>query len=164
MLVALATWTAGCSYLFVTPPHEAEGGRLIGECTTDRSAPTVDTLLVTTNALSAIYFATGDTLKNKEAAVALGVGAAAFWLSSAIYGFYNTVQRSARGREAVLGAGAGGATERRVAAHATATATRPVAGWRLTACLPGGPLPYSQNSWPRQWHSRRPAARQTAGR
>ena len=81
---------SGCSYLFVTPPHEASDGRVIGECTTNRVAPAVDTLLVTTNALGALYAATADGVQNRGIAIGVGVGAAAFWLSSAIYGYYNT--------------------------------------------------------------------------
>lgn len=79
-----------CSYLFVTPPHEGYGGQFNRDCTTNRAAPVIDTILVATNTVSAVYVAGKENVKNQEAAVSLGVAFAAFWLSSAIYGYYNT--------------------------------------------------------------------------
>lgn len=82
---------SGCSYLFVTPPHETYGGH-VSNCTTNRAAPVIDTIFAGTNVISAVYVAGENNVTNKETAVGLGLGVAAFWLSSAIYGYYNTSQ------------------------------------------------------------------------
>ena len=50
----------------------------------------LDSVLTLTNLLSALYVATENNATNKDAAVVLGVSFAALWLSSAIYGFYET--------------------------------------------------------------------------
>lgn len=90
LFLVLLVSSPGCSYLFVTPPHEDYGGRVIGDCTTNRAAPVIDTIFVTTNVLSAVYVAGEDNVTNKGTAVGLGLSVAALWLSSAIYGYYNT--------------------------------------------------------------------------
>lgn len=90
-LAALVT-SPGCSYVFVTPPHDTYGGRAAGNCTTSRAAPFVDTIFVGTNLVTALYVASEDNVANKGTSVGLGLSVAAFWLSSAIYGYYNTSQ------------------------------------------------------------------------
>ncbi len=88
-LLAVLPAMGGCSYLFVTPPHDSYGGSVVG-CTTSKAAPAVDTLFVFTNVASAIYVAGKDNVSNKDTAVGFGLGVAALWLSSAIYGYSNT--------------------------------------------------------------------------
>src|SRR6185312_5486873 len=91
LFLAAIVPSSGCSYLFVTPPHETYGGH-VANCTTNRAAPVIDTIFVGTNVISALYVAGEDNVTNKGSSVALGLGVAALWLSSAIYGYYNTSQ------------------------------------------------------------------------
>lgn len=90
LLFAVVLSSPACSFIFVTPPHEDYGGRVSGDCTTNRAAPIIDTIFTTTNVLSAVYVAGQDNVTNKSTAVGVGLGVAALWLSSAIYGYYNT--------------------------------------------------------------------------
>jgi hypothetical protein len=60
------------------------------ECTTSPAAPLIDSILVATNVGSAAYVEGQNNVKNKAESVALGLGVATFWLTSAIYGFYFT--------------------------------------------------------------------------
>ena len=80
----------GCSYIFVTTPQEQAGYTTAGDCTTNIAAPVIDTLLTTTNLFSTLYVAGENNVANKGQAVGIGVLATGFWLSSAIYGYYNT--------------------------------------------------------------------------
>ena len=83
-------FATGCSYIFVTPPRSEYGGAVAADCTTNVAAPVIDTLLTTTNLLSTVIVGGEDNVKNKGEAVGVGLLATGFWLSSAIYGFYNT--------------------------------------------------------------------------
>jgi hypothetical protein len=98
-LVALSM-CSGCSFIFVQPPKDddfhARGTR---NCTTTPVAPVIDSLFTLTNLLSAFYVANEDNVTNKGTAVGVGLGVAAFWLSSAIYGYYNTSQCAELARE-----------------------------------------------------------------
>ena len=76
--------------MFVQPPRDDEVRRGVGSCTSAPIAPVLDSVLTITNLLSALYVATEKNATNKDAAVLLGVSFAAFWLSSAVYGFYET--------------------------------------------------------------------------
>src|SRR3569832_809270 len=80
----------GCSYIFVTTPQEQAGYTTAGDCTTNIAAPVIDTLLTTTNLFSTLYVAGENNVANKGQAVGIGALATGFWLSSAIYGYYNT--------------------------------------------------------------------------
>jgi hypothetical protein len=84
----------GCSFLFVQPPHEEYGSRGVIGCTTNRAAPVIDTIFTLTNFFSALYVASEDNVTNKGASVGAGLAVGALWLSSAIYGYYNTSQCS----------------------------------------------------------------------
>jgi hypothetical protein len=84
--IGLSLSSAGCSYLFVQPPRDE--GRPAG-CTTSYLAPGVDTVLVGTNLASVFYVAAQPNVTNKGEAMAVGTAVAAFWLSSAIYGYHN---------------------------------------------------------------------------
>jgi len=90
-VLALLVSSPACSYLFVTPPRENRQVR-DESCTTNPLAPANDTLLASTNVVSALYVASEDNVRNKGAAVGIGLGVAASWISSAVYGFYNTDQ------------------------------------------------------------------------
>jgi hypothetical protein len=88
--------TSGCSYLFVTPPMtETSGLQFAGDCTSNGTAPVIDTLLTSTNVFSTLYVAGERNVTNKPQAIGVGLAASAFWLSSAIYGYYNTSRCSA---------------------------------------------------------------------
>jgi len=81
---------SGCSYLFVTAPQGEGRYAVAGDCTSNVAAPVIDTLLTTTNAFSTLYVAGQSNVKNQGQAIGVGLLATGFWLSSAIYGYYNT--------------------------------------------------------------------------
>jgi hypothetical protein len=89
-LVGFLMSTTGCSFLFVQPlePTTSRYERL--DCTTNRTAPVIDTILTATNLGSAIYVAGQDNVTNKGTAVTAGVTVALLWMSSAIYGYTKT--------------------------------------------------------------------------
>lgn len=83
--------SGGCSYIFVTPPRtEGYGIEVAADCTSNSVAPVIDTLLTSSNLISTLYVANESNVTNKSQAVGVGLLASGFWLSSAIYGFYNT--------------------------------------------------------------------------
>jgi len=90
MLLPISASLSGCSWIFVQPlpPTYARRGRV--DCTTNRAAPVVDTILTLTNVGSAIYVAGQDNVTNKGSSVTLGLLVGAMWLSSAIYGYTKT--------------------------------------------------------------------------
>lgn len=82
---------SGCSFLFVQPPKDDYPARgYTMNCTTSPVAPVFDTIFTLTNLLSAGYVAQEDNVTNKGTAVTAGLLVAGAWLSSAIYGYYNT--------------------------------------------------------------------------
>jgi hypothetical protein len=87
MLLPISSSLAGCSWLFVQPL--APRGRYT-DCTTDRTAPVVDTILTLTNLGSAVYVAGQDNVSNKGVAVTSGLLVGAMWFSSALYGYDKT--------------------------------------------------------------------------
>ncbi|HVY38161.1 MAG TPA: hypothetical protein VHM31_09500 [Polyangia bacterium] len=87
---ALVLPLAGCSLMFVQPPHEGYGYRGVVGCTKNRLAPFIDTVFTATNVASAVYVASQDNVTNKGGAVAVGLAAAGAWAASAAYGYYNT--------------------------------------------------------------------------
>jgi len=82
--------SSGCSYLFVTAPQGEGRYAIAGDCTSNPAAPVIDTLLSSTNALSTLYVAGQSNVTNKGQAIAVGLLATGLWLSSSIYGYYNT--------------------------------------------------------------------------
>jgi len=104
-VVALAC--SSCSFIFVHPPHHADD-QLTGvprHCTSSPAAPIVDAAIGTLQVVR-----TGLALSNDESAyqgqpisrsadIGFGVGFAALFLASSIYGFYETSQcHSSAGR------------------------------------------------------------------
>ena len=81
---------SGCSLLFTKPPPKNYDGRGYLDCTTSRVPPALDTIFTLTNVGSAIYVAGQDNVQNKGSSVALGLGVAALWMMSAIYGYSGT--------------------------------------------------------------------------
>ncbi|HEX3904152.1 MAG TPA: hypothetical protein VH853_15035 [Polyangia bacterium] len=90
MLLPISGSLSGCSWLFVQPlpPLYERADRT--NCTTDRTAPVVDTILTLTNVGSSVYVAGENNAANKGAAVMLGLLDGAMWFSSAIYGYTKT--------------------------------------------------------------------------
>jgi|GEM_PF-1654789 len=84
--------SGGCSFVFVQPPIHEDGFVRAGDCTTNVAPELIDTLLAGTNLFSALYVANDSKVTNKGSAVTVGLMASAFWLSSAIYGYYYTAQ------------------------------------------------------------------------
>jgi len=82
--------SSGCSYLFVTAPQGEGRYAVAGDCTSNVAAPVIDTILTSTNAFSTLYVAGQSNVKNQGQAIGVGLLATAFWLSSSIYGYYNT--------------------------------------------------------------------------
>jgi hypothetical protein len=82
--------TSGCSWLFVQPLPESYDRRDYPVCTSSRTGPVLDTLFALTNTASAIYVAGENNVTNKNAAVTLGLGVAALWTASAVYGYSHT--------------------------------------------------------------------------
>jgi len=94
-----------CSYLFVTPPREQYGPRH-GNCTSSMAAPGVDFMFGALNGLAAVYVATQDDPRYRYQLVGVGATVAALWLSSAIYGIYNTQECAALLQDDELGTSA----------------------------------------------------------
>jgi hypothetical protein len=90
MLLPISSALSGCSWIFVQPiaPRYERSERL--DCTTNRAAPVIDTILTVTNLASAAYVAGQDNVTNKGTAVTLGLLVGAMWFSSAIYGYSKT--------------------------------------------------------------------------
>jgi len=90
MLLPTSSSLSGCSWIFVQPlPPRYERGDPTN-CTTNRAAPVIDTILTLTNVGSAVYVAGEDNVANKNTAVTLGLLVGAMWFSSAIYGYGKT--------------------------------------------------------------------------
>jgi len=93
LAIALLTGPSGlggCSFVFVQPARKDGDIVIASDCTSNPAAPVVDTILVATNLMSSVYVANQDHVSNKGEAVTVGVIATAFWLSSAVYGYYFT--------------------------------------------------------------------------
>jgi hypothetical protein len=90
----------GCSYIFVQPPKDDDlHARGVLTCTTTPIAPVVDSVFTLTNLLSVFYVANENNVTDKGTPMAAGLAVAAIWLSSAIYGYYNTSQCADLARE-----------------------------------------------------------------
>jgi hypothetical protein len=98
-LVLLAFGAPACSFMFVEPlPASHQPGDL-PTCTSDPTAPIVDTGFALAYLGSTVYIGTRQDVSNKAPAVALGIVDAAVTLSSAIYGYVNTAACRAAKRE-----------------------------------------------------------------
>ena len=102
-ITTLLATTPGCSFLFVkTPPDD--GGSIVqqraraGDCTSSKIAPGFDTAFGTLQVIrtgmaaaapDSVYEDPNQPL-SRGADIALGVGFAALFISSAVYGFSNT--------------------------------------------------------------------------
>jgi hypothetical protein len=81
---------AGCSWIFVEPlPASYEPGDH-AHCTTNRTAPIVDSIFTTTNLAATAYVASEDNVANKGTVVAVVLAAAGLWFGSALYGYLHT--------------------------------------------------------------------------
>lgn len=86
----------GCSWLSVEPLNAAAAsGGHASTCTTNVTAPVIDTILAGTNLASVVYVAGQDNVTNKGASIGLGLTAAGLWLASAVYGYSKTSECSA---------------------------------------------------------------------
>lgn len=103
----LLSSTCGCSFIFVrTPPSGGQPNAGVGSrsCTSSKLAPALDTVfgglqLVRTGLAASApdsTYESKDAPLSREADVALGVGFATLFVSSAIYGFVNTAECSSR--------------------------------------------------------------------
>jgi hypothetical protein len=115
LLGAVLLASSGCSFTFVHPPSSsgsAAGPRRA--CTSSKLAPVLDTIFTgaqvvrTAYALSASDSVYDDPTQplSRGADVGLGVGFAALFLSSAVYGYVNTSECSKRGQGPSDAAGA----------------------------------------------------------
>jgi hypothetical protein len=103
LLAAAGGGLAGCSYTFVQPlsPTHHPGDR--ADCTTDLTAPVVDSSVSLVYAASSAYTATRDNQAYEGLLVAAGLVNTAVWLSSAIYGYVEIGQcRAARADAAAV--------------------------------------------------------------
>lgn len=92
LLAAAGAGLEGCSYTFVQPlsPTHHPGDR--ADCTTDLTAPVVDSSVALVYAASSVYTATRDNQAYQGLLVAAGLLNTAVWLSSAIYGYVEVGQ------------------------------------------------------------------------
>jgi hypothetical protein len=90
LIFSAGSGLGGCSYTFVQPlsPTHHPGDR--ADCTTDPTAPIVDSSVTLVYAASSVYTATRGNLTDKGLLVAAGLLNTAVWLSSAIYGYVET--------------------------------------------------------------------------
>jgi len=91
-LVVLAAGSAGCSFIFVQPPHEQLPDHGAAECTAVAAAPAIDLILAGADVIGTLYLAQHTSVTNTNGGPTVGVGfsLAAVWAISAIYGFRNT--------------------------------------------------------------------------
>lgn len=109
LILGMAGFLPGCSFLFTTAPKHAESSQFeSSKCTTSKAAPIVDTLITglegvrTGLALSADNSTYDHAPISRAADVGLGVGFVALFGASAIYGYYVTGACSARRNGAVV--------------------------------------------------------------
>lgn len=105
--MSLVVSSTGCSFIFVKPPPSPEPGTTSagpGRCTSSKVAPVLDTLFTGLEGARIVYAATAaDSVYSdpkqplsRGTDIALGVGFAALFLSSAVYGYINTAECSER--------------------------------------------------------------------
>jgi hypothetical protein len=86
----LSLLAGGCSFAFVQPPKDDGPVPRASNCTSSQIAPVVDTLFTASNLVSLGYFLATSDVAHQRVALGLGLVDMALWLSSAIYGYYNT--------------------------------------------------------------------------
>jgi hypothetical protein len=93
LLIAAATGLGGCSWIFVKPlPPDYESGDAV-DCTTDRTAPVIDTLFSISEIAGIAYVSSKSNDQNKNQVNSLVTGqliGLIMWGSSAIYGYRRT--------------------------------------------------------------------------
>src|SRR5436190_7548966 len=89
LAVALAA-TSGCSWLFVQPLPADHSPYQRATCTTNRTAPVLDTIFTITNLAAVIYVLGQDHIDNKGSRVGFGLSVASLWGMSAGYGYSKT--------------------------------------------------------------------------
>jgi hypothetical protein len=108
--LVLALVSTGCSFIFVRPPPRGPVRLIAGavqDCTSSKVAPIFDTLGVVAEGARIGYAATAPNKVyddpnqplSREADIGLGIGFAALFLGSAIYGYSNTSRCARRQAE-----------------------------------------------------------------
>lgn len=98
MLAALSL-PGGCSWVLVQSMPDDYENREFVDCTTNTTAPVVDTIFTLINVGSTVYLGRHDNVPNKGAALGVGVLAAAVWGASAVYGYVETAECAAYRRD-----------------------------------------------------------------
>ena len=99
-LMLAALWlTPACSWALVQSMPEDYENREYVDCTTNTTAPVVDTIFALLNVGSTVYLERQDDVPNKGAALGVGILAAAVWGASAVYGYVETAECAAYRRD-----------------------------------------------------------------
>jgi hypothetical protein len=98
-MLAILSLTPACSWVLVQSMPEDYENRDYVDCTTNTTAPVVDTILALLNVGSTVYLERQDDVPNKGAALGVGVLAAAVWGASAVYGYVETTECAAYRRD-----------------------------------------------------------------
>jgi hypothetical protein len=91
-MLAILPLTPACSWVLVQSMPEDYENREYVDCTTNTTAPVVDTVFTLINLASTAYLERQDNVPNKGAALGVGVLAAAVWGASAVYGYVETAE------------------------------------------------------------------------
>jgi hypothetical protein len=91
-MLAILPLTPACSWVLVQSMPEDYENREYVDCTTNTTAPVVDTVFTLINLGSTAYLERQDNVPNKGAALGVGVLAAAVWGASAVYGYVETAE------------------------------------------------------------------------
>jgi hypothetical protein len=102
LMLAALSLTSGCSWALLQSMPEDYENREYVDCTTNTTAPVVDTIFTLLNAGSTVYLERQDDVPNKGAALGVGVLAAAVWGASAVYGYVETAECAAYRRDRQL--------------------------------------------------------------
>lgn len=99
LLLAALSLTSGCSWVLIQSMPEDYQNREYVDCTTNTTAPVVDTIFMLLNVGSTVYLDRQDDVPNRNAALGVGVLAAALWGVSAVYGYVETAECAAYRRD-----------------------------------------------------------------
>jgi len=98
-MLGILSLTPACSWALVqSMPGDYENREYV-DCTTNTTAPVVDTIFALLNVGSTVYLERRDDVPNKGAALGVGVLAAAVWGASAVYGYVETAECAAYRRD-----------------------------------------------------------------
>ena len=108
ILLAVASASAGCSWLIVRPLSPEPSRREIAICVGQRGFPIVDTVLALADLAGVVYVASEDNIDAKGTRIVFGTSLAALWALSAEYGYRLTGEcRAAQEQRLVSTTGAG---------------------------------------------------------